>query len=86
MARATKGKGKGKRQGRRRKNVGPAKKKRSRYLDGVTTIDPSDYDRLRKFMTEHGKITPARITGATAKQQRQIKRAIRRARNIAIVP
>jgi small subunit ribosomal protein S18 len=55
-------------------------RKRSRYLDGVIDIDPRDYELLRKFLTEHGKLLPARLTGASARQQRQIKRAIRRAR------
>ncbi len=68
---------------RRREDAGP---KRSRYLDGVKDIDPTNYDFLRKFMTDHGKIIPARLTGATAKQQRQIKSAIRRARNIGLLP
>jgi len=52
----------------------------------VKDIDPTNYDFLRKFMTDHGKIIPARLTGATAKQQRQIKSAIRRARNIGLLP
>ena len=38
---------------------GPARRKRSRYLDGVTDISPDDYELLRKFVTEHGKIIPA---------------------------
>jgi small subunit ribosomal protein S18 len=37
-------------------------------------------------MTERGKIMPARVTGATARQQRQIKRAIRRARVMGLLP
>lgn len=55
-------------------------KRRSRHLEGVTEIDPNDIDLLSKLMTEHGKILPARLTGATPLQQRRIKRAIRRAR------
>lgn len=68
---------------KRREDAGP---KRSRYLDGVKEIDPKNYDFLRKFMTDHGKVIPARLTGATAKQQRQIKSAIRRARNMGLLP
>ena len=68
---------------RREKEAAP---KRSRHLEGVTAVDPTDYELLRKFMTDHGKITPARLTGATAKQQRQIKMAIRRARNVGLLP
>lgn len=62
-----------------------APRKRSRFLEGVISIDPRDYELLRKFVTEHGKIVPARLTGASARQQRQIKRGIRRARNIGLL-
>ena len=68
---------------KRRREVTP---RRSRFLEGVKDIDPNDYDFLRKFMTDHGKIIPARLTGATAKQQRQIKSAIRKARNMGLLP
>lgn len=61
-------------------------KKRSRFLDGDKAIDPGNYDLLRKFLTENGKVMPARLTGATAKQQRQIKRAVRRVRVMGLVP
>lgn len=60
-------------------------KKRSRHLEGVDNIGPHDYDLLRKFVTTHGKILPARLTGATAKQQRQIERAIHRARVMGLL-
>ena len=72
--------------GRRRPKEDTLAKKRSRYLEGVTEIDIDDSDFLRKFMTDHGKIVPARLTGATAKQQRQIRRGVRRARNIGLLP
>jgi len=61
-------------------------RKKSRYLEGVKDIDPNDYDLVSKFLTDHGKIIPARLTGATPKQQRQIKRGIRRARVMCLVP
>ncbi len=70
---------------RRNNREDMAPRKRSRFLEGVTNIDSRDYDFLRKFVTEHGKIIPARLTGATAKQQRQIKRAIRSARTIGVL-
>ena len=54
-----------------------------RSLDGIKTIDSRDYELLGRFVTDYGKILPARLTGATPKQQRRIKRAVRRARNIA---
>jgi small subunit ribosomal protein S18 len=64
--------------------LGP--RKRSRFLEGVKSIDPDDYELIRKFLTEHGKIMPARITGLPAKQQRQVKNIIRRLRVMGIVP
>ena len=60
--------------------------KAARYLEGVKEIKSTDYDLLRKFMTDHGKILPARTIGASAKQQRQIKRSIRRARTMGLLP
>jgi len=59
--------------------------RRSRFLDGVSHIDFKDYELLKKFMTEQGKILPARITGANAAQQRQIKQAIKRARVMGLL-
>ncbi len=58
----------------------------AKFLENVTTIDYKDHELLRKFMTERGKILPARTTGVTALQQRQIKRAIRRARVMGLLP
>ncbi|NQU40982.1 MAG: 30S ribosomal protein S18 [Lentisphaerae bacterium] len=60
--------------------------KAPRHLDGVKQIRSNDYELLRKFMTDHGKIMPARTVGASAKQQRQIKRSIRRARVMGLLP
>jgi len=49
-------------------------------------IDYKDYKVLRRFITEQGKIIPSRITGTCAKHQRELTRAIKRARNIALLP
>ena len=49
-------------------------------------IDYKDVDLLRKFITERGKILPRRITGLTAKQQRDLTTGIKRARIIALLP
>jgi small subunit ribosomal protein S18 len=49
-------------------------------------IDYKDIDLLRKFISEQGKILPRRVTGLTAKQQRQLTRAIKRARILALLP
>lgn len=55
-------------------------------VDKVNDIDYKDVARLRKFITERGKILPRRITGNCAKHQRQLTVAIKRARNIALLP
>ncbi len=64
----------------------PLLKRGVKYLEGVKEIDYKDSELLKKFMTERGKITPQRITGTSAKQQRQIKRAIRRSRVMGLLP
>ncbi len=61
-------------------------KKRCKHLHGVYEIDYKDHELLRKFMTERGKILPRRSTFTSAKQQRQVKSAIRRARNVGLLP
>ncbi|HEY9821632.1 MAG TPA: 30S ribosomal protein S18 [Candidatus Sericytochromatia bacterium] len=58
-------------------------------LSPIKPEDPIDYkdvDLLRKFVTERGKILPRRITGLTAKQQRDLTKAIKRARLVALLP
>jgi small subunit ribosomal protein S18 len=50
------------------------------------TIDYKRPDILRMFITERGKIVPRRISGACAKHQRRLTTAIKRARNIALLP
>lgn len=59
--------------------------KRARYLEGITHIDFKDHELLKKFMTEQGKIMPRRISGTSAKQQRELKRAIHQARTLGLV-
>lgn len=49
-------------------------------------IDYKDVDLLKKFVTERGKILPRRITGLTAKQQRDLTKSIKRARILALLP
>ena len=49
-------------------------------------IDYKNTELLRKFMTERGKILPRRVTGLTAKQQRDLTAAIKRARIMALLP
>jgi small subunit ribosomal protein S18 len=49
-------------------------------------IDYKDIDLLRKFITERGKLLPRRITGLTAKQQRDLTTAVKQARLLALLP
>lgn len=55
-------------------------------MDKVEHIDYKDVAKLRRFVTERGKILPRRISGNCAKHQRQVTVAIKRARNIALLP
>ena len=52
----------------------------------VTVIDYKDAAKLRKFVSERSKILPRRITGTCAKHQRELTTAIKRARQIAVLP
>ena len=52
----------------------------------VKTIDYKDVDRLRKLISDRGRIEPRRKTGLTAKDQRKIAREIKRARQVALLP
>ncbi len=70
----------------KRTSIKDTQPKRSRHLEGVKVIDTTDYEFLRKFLTDHGKIMPSRLTGASAKQQREIKAAVRRARAMGLLP
>lgn len=54
--------------------------------EGVKEIDYKDLDTLRQYVTETGKIVPSRITGTRARYQRQLSRAIKRARYLALLP
>lgn len=70
----------------RSRNEGMAPRRRSRHLDGVIRIPVNDHDFMQRMMTEHGKILPARLTGATAKQQRRIRKGVRRLRVMGLLP
>ena len=52
----------------------------------VAYIDYKDVNRLRRYITERGKISPRRMSGTCAKHQRQLAVAIKRARAIALLP
>lgn len=54
--------------------------------EGVKEIDYKDLEVLKQYITETGKIVPSRITGTRARYQRQLARAIKRARFLALLP
>ena len=54
--------------------------------EGIKEIDYKDIDLLKQYITETGKIVPSRITGTKAKYQRQLARAVKRARFLAVLP
>ena len=54
--------------------------------EGAAAIDYKNTAVLRNYITESGKIVPSRITGTSAKYQRQLGRAIKRARYLALLP
>ena len=60
--------------------------RKARNFEKIKELDPRNYDLLRRFVTEHGKIIPARLTGVSAKQQRQLKTYIGRARVMGLLP
>ena len=55
-------------------------------VDKIQEIDYKDIGRLRKYMSERAKILPRRISGNCAHHQRQLTVAVKRARNIALLP
>ena len=71
---------------RRERGRRPRKKVCAFCVDKVEQIDYKDAAKLRRFITESGKILPRRISGNCAKHQRQVTLAIKRARNIALLP
>lgn len=53
---------------------------------GVRVVDYKDERTLSRFLTDRGKIIPARLSGMCARHQRQLARAMKRARHLALVP
>ena len=64
--------------------------KRRRYCrfsaEGIEEVDYKDVDLLKDFITENGKLIPARITGTKSRYQRQLGTAVKRARFLALLP
>ncbi|MGB5198882.1 MAG: 30S ribosomal protein S18 [Sedimenticolaceae bacterium] len=54
--------------------------------EGIKEIDYKDLNLLKQFVTETGKIVPSRITGTSARYQRQLADAVKRARFLALLP
>ena len=61
-------------------------KKRLSPIKPGDPIDYKDVELLKKCITERGKILPRRLTGLTAKQQRDLTNAVKRARIVALLP
>ena len=55
-------------------------------VEKIDTLDYKDVIKLRKFVSERGKILPRRVTGTCAKHQRIVTNAIKRARHLALLP
>lgn len=71
---------------RRNNNKRRRKKVCSFCQDKATAIDHKDVNKLKRYVSERGKILPRRITGTCAKHQRSLTVAIKRARHIALLP
>lgn len=54
--------------------------------EGITRIDYKDVELLKQYISENGKIIPSRITGTSTKYQRQLAKAIKQARYLALLP
>ena len=65
--------------------INMAYRRRSRFSK-LESVDYKDVDTLRKFINERGKIVSRRVSGLSAKQQRMVTRAVKRARNMALLP
>lgn len=72
----------------RRKRGGFRRRRKVCYFteNKVTHIDFKDVELLKRFINERGKILPRRVTGTSAKWQRKLAAAIKRARHMALLP
>ena len=72
---------------KRRPSGGMRRKKVCQFCaDKAEGIDYKDVEKLRKFITERGKILPRRVTGTCAIHQRDVTTAVKRARQVALLP
>lgn len=64
--------------------------KRKKYCrfkrNGIKYVDYKDAEFLKKFLNEQGKLLPRRLTGTSAKYQRRVAQAVKRARHLALLP
>ena len=68
------------------KKIRPRKKVRYFTKNKVAYIDYKDVELLKRFISPNGKITPRRVTGTCAKYQRELAKAIKNARYMALLP
>jgi small subunit ribosomal protein S18 len=71
---------------RRERGRRPKKRVCSFCVDKVETIDYKETGKLKRYISERGKILPRRITGNCARHQRQMTNAVKRARLVALLP
>lgn len=64
----------------------PGRRRRFEFADKDLVIDYKNPQMLKNFLTDRGKIIPSRISGLTARQQRSLTKAIKRARMLALLP
>ena len=65
----------------------PARRKVCNFcVEKAQSIDYKDVEKLKKYLTESGKILPRRMTGVCARHQRELAVAIKRARQMALIP
>ncbi|MGL5979080.1 MAG: 30S ribosomal protein S18 [Erysipelotrichaceae bacterium] len=69
-----------------KKRMGGRKKVCFFCKNKVETIDYKDTELLKRFISANGKIIPRRVTGTCAKHQRELATAIKRARQMALIP
>lgn len=64
----------------------PRKKVCNFCVEKIDEIDYKDVEKLKRFVSDKGKILPRRVTGTCAKHQRKVTEAIKRARTVALLP
>ena len=81
-------KGKQQSSSRRRPPTGPGGRRKSCYFckEKIEEVDYKNYNQLRRYISEKGKIRSRRITGACRRHQEQIATAVKRAREMALLP